>query len=49
MPIRAAMDKLTHREVDVPTDLLAGLLMEQLDAVQAQTGFFSAKLSLWKL
>jgi len=29
MPIRAAMDKLTHREVDVPTDLLAGLLMEQ--------------------
>ncbi len=29
MPISADMDKLTHREVDVPTDLLAGLLMEQ--------------------
>lgn len=29
MPISADMDKSTHSEVDVPTDSLAGLLMEQ--------------------
>lgn len=31
------MDKLTHREVDVPTDLLAGLLMEQARAPSVRT------------
>ena len=29
MPISADMDKLTQSEADLPTDLLAGLLMEQ--------------------
>ena len=31
------MDEMTHREVDVPTDLLASLLMEQARAPSVTT------------